>query len=352
MSTEMVSLFASSPRGMEPLLADELRQSGARQVRPLTAGVSFVGDFACICRVCLFSRVASRLLLPLGRVPGDDIDAFYQGVYELPWEEHLRADGTLAVDFSGTNGVVRHTRFGAMKVKDAVVDRLRDRSGGIRPRVDFDRPDLRIHARLTEQRGVVDIGIDLSGEALHRRGYRLNGGGAPLKENLAAAILLMAEWPAVARAGGRFLDPMCGSGTLLIEAALMAGDVAPGLTRDHFGFMGWLKHDPAVWNPIRAEARERERAGRGGIPAIFGFDQDAAAVAAAMENVTGAGLSPWISVERRSLEHLERPMGAAGLVAVNPPYGERQGEIEQLIGTYALLGNRLRTRLYGWRGAV
>ncbi|MBF0271057.1 MAG: bifunctional 23S rRNA (guanine(2069)-N(7))-methyltransferase RlmK/23S rRNA (guanine(2445)-N(2))-methyltransferase RlmL [Magnetococcales bacterium] len=345
-----MTLFASSPRGMESLLADELRQAGARRVRPLTAGVSFEGDFSVVCRVCLYSRVASRLLLPLARVPADDIDGLDQALLALPWEDHLRPEGTLAVDFSGTNAVVRHTRFGAVKVKDAVVDRLRERTG-MRPSVNFERPDLRIHARLTEGRGV-DIGIDLSGEALHRRGYRVQVGSAPLKENLAAAILMLAGWPEIARAGGRLLDPMCGSGTLLIEAAWMAGDVAPGLSRDHFGFMGWLGHDPGIWRGIVAEARERARAGRGAIPAIFGFDKDPLAVGAAMENVASAGMSQWIEVEKRDLEHLERPMGVAGLMAVNPPYGERQGEIERLQSTYALLGNRLRTRLQGWQAAV
>ncbi|MBF0628138.1 MAG: bifunctional 23S rRNA (guanine(2069)-N(7))-methyltransferase RlmK/23S rRNA (guanine(2445)-N(2))-methyltransferase RlmL [Magnetococcales bacterium] len=350
MSGTVLKLFVSSARGMEALLADEVRAAGGKRVRPLTAGVSFEGDFAAVCRLCLYSRVGSRLLLPLARVAADEIDGFYQAVLALPWEDHLRPEGTLAVDFSGTNAVIRHTRFGAMKVKDAVVDRLRTQSG-VRPSVAFERPDLRIHARLSEGRGV-EIAIDLSGEALHRRGYRVNSGTAPLKENLAAAILLHAGWPEIARAGGRLLDPMCGSGTLLIEAAWMAGDVAPGLARAHFGFFGWSGHDPEVWNAVLAEARERARAGRGAIPAIFGYDQDQAAIDAALENVAHAGLNDRIQVEKRSLEHLERPMGVAGLVAVNPPYGERQGEIERLESTYTLLGNRLRTRLQGWQGAV
>ncbi|MBF0212598.1 MAG: bifunctional 23S rRNA (guanine(2069)-N(7))-methyltransferase RlmK/23S rRNA (guanine(2445)-N(2))-methyltransferase RlmL [Magnetococcales bacterium] len=351
MSAAWMTLFVSSPRGMESLLADELRLAGARRVRPLTAGVSCEGDFAVVCRICLHSRVASRLLLPLARVPADDLDAFYQAVTALPWEDHLRSDGTLTVDFSGTNALMRHTRFGAMKVKDAVVDRFRDRSGE-RPSVRFERPDLRIHARLNEERNEVDLGIDLSGEALHRRGYRVNVGRAPLKENLAAAILLLAGWPEIARSGGRLLDPMCGSGTLLIEGAWIAGDVAPGLSRNHFGFTGWLGRDDGVWQGILAEARERARAGRGAIPAIFGYDQDQQAIDAAMENIAGAAMTGRIQVERRGLEHLERPLGVPGLVAVNPPYGERQGDLARLESTYALLGNRLRTRLQGWQGAV
>ncbi|MBF0428451.1 MAG: 23S rRNA (guanine(2445)-N(2))/(guanine(2069)-N(7))-methyltransferase, partial [Magnetococcales bacterium] len=348
--TAPYALFAATPRGMESLLATELRACGARSVRPLTAGVSFAGDFATVCRVCLYSRTASRLVLPMARVRVDDIEAFYDAVKALPWEDHMLPGGTLAVDFSGTNAVVRHTRFGAMKVKDAVVDRFRDRFG-VRPSVSFEQPDLRIHARLTADRGV-DVGIDLSGEGLHRRGYRMNGGTAPLKENLAAAILMLAGWPEMARGGGNLLDPMCGSGTLLVEAAMMAGDIAPGLLRDHFGFLGWLGHDPKVWEGLLEEARERAAIGRQSIPFIQGFDKDPEVVMAAMENVVAAGLTEHILVEQRDLEQLERPLGAVGLVVVNPPYGERQGEVERLKSVYALLGNRLRTRLFGWHSAV
>ncbi|GAB0056478.1 Ribosomal RNA large subunit methyltransferase K/L [Candidatus Magnetaquicoccaceae bacterium FCR-1] len=350
MNPAWMRLFASSPRGVEPLLADELRLAGGRRVRPLTAGASFEGDLAVIGRVCLHARVASRLLLPLARVPADRLEGFDAGLREIPWEDHLRADGTLAVDFSGTNAIIRHTRFGAMKVKDAVVDRLRERCGS-RPSVDFDRPDVRIHARLSEERGV-DIGIDLSGEALHRRGYRVNAGSAPLKENLAAAILLLAGWPEIARNGGMLLDPMCGSGTFLIEAAWMAGDIAPGLARGHFGFMGWSGFDPNVWNPLLAEARERARAGRSAIPALLGFDQDGKTLEAAQENVVQAGVADRIVLANRDLERLERPIGVAGLMVVNPPYGERQGELERLEPLYRLLGQRWRTRLGGWKGAV
>ncbi|MBF0126421.1 MAG: bifunctional 23S rRNA (guanine(2069)-N(7))-methyltransferase RlmK/23S rRNA (guanine(2445)-N(2))-methyltransferase RlmL [Magnetococcales bacterium] len=342
-------LFAAAPRGMESLLADELRACSARSLRPVTAGVAFVGDLATVCRVCLHSRIASRLTLPLARFQVEDIEGLYQGVLGMPWEDHLRPEGTLAVDFTGTNPVVRHTRFGAMKVKDAVVDRLRDLFG-VRPSVHFETPDVRIYARLVDNR--LDVGIDLSGEGLHRRGYRVNGGSAPLKENLAAAILMLSGWPEVARAGGKLLDPMCGSGTLLVEAAMMAGDMAPGLLRGHFGFSGWLGGDQGLWRTLKAEARERARAGREGIPAIIGCDKDLAVLQAAGENVAQAGLSERIVLEQRDVEHLERPFGAAGLVVVNPPYGERQGDLERLKSLYALLGNRLRTRMHGWRAGV
>lgn len=345
----VLALFAPCPRGMEALLADELRGCGALSVRPVSAGVSFGGDFATVCRVCLYSTIASRLLLPLVRLQLEDLDGFYQAIFQLPWEEHLHPDGTLAVDFSGTNALVRHTRFGAMKVKDAVVDRFRERFG-TRPSVRFENPDVQIYARLVENR--VDVGIDLSGEGLHRRGYRVDGGSAPLKENLAAAILMQAGWREVALAGGSLVDPMCGSGTLLVEAAMMAGNRAPGLLRPHFGFFGWLGREPGVWEALLAEAKEKARLGRGRIPAIYGFDKDPVVLQAAWENVVQAGLEDRIHLEQRDIEHLERPLGAVGLVVVNPPYGERQGEMERLKSLYALLGNRLRTRMYGWPAAV
>ncbi|MEO5333428.1 MAG: bifunctional 23S rRNA (guanine(2069)-N(7))-methyltransferase RlmK/23S rRNA (guanine(2445)-N(2))-methyltransferase RlmL [Magnetococcus sp. YQC-5] len=349
MTTAPYALFAAAPRGMESLLALELRQCGARSVRPVTAGVTFAGDFVTVCRICLYSRVASRLTLPLARFTMDDSDGLYEGVKQLPWEDHLRPNGTLAVDFSGTNAVVRHTRFGAMRVKDAVVDRFRERFG-IRPSVQFTEPDLRIYARLTDNR--IDIGIDLSGEGLHRRGYRVDGGTAPLKENLAAAILMLAGWPDICREGKALLDPMCGSGTLLVEAAMMAGDQAPGLLRHHFGFLGWLGQDQTVWKEMLAEAKERARMGRPTIPALYGFDKDPTVLQAARENVAMAGLTDRIALEQRDVEHLERPLGVVGVVVVNPPYGERQGDVERLKSLYALLGNRLRTRMHGWHSAV
>ncbi len=349
MMTQPLALFAPAPRGMESLLADELRVCGAGSVRPVTAGVTFSGDFATVCRVSLQSRIASRLLLPLARLQMETIEDLYQAVFELPWEDHLRPEGTLAVDFSGTNPLVRHTRFGAMKVKDAVVDRFRDRFG-IRPSVRFEEPDLLIYARLVDKR--VDVGIDLSGGGLHRRGYRVNSGTAPLKENLAAAILMLAGWPQIAREGGSLIDPMCGSGTLLVEAAMMAGQVAPGLSRKHFGFFGWLGFDQEVWQSQLAVAKDAARAGQGAIPSIYGFDKDPLVLQAAYENVVQAGFENRIWLEQRDIEHLERPLGVVGLVVVNPPYGERQGEVERLKSLYALLGNRLRTRMFGWRGAV
>src|SRR5690554_5771449 len=211
--TQTLDFFATAARGLEPLLAEELRALGADAVRETRGGAEFRGPLETAYRACLWSRVGSRVLLPLARFSAPDPDRLYEGVGALPWEDHLAADGTLAVDFVASRSGITHSRYGALRVKDAVVDRFRARLG-VRPSVDTRRPSVRINVYL--HRDEAQVALDLSGEALHRRGYRAAGAGAPLKETLAAAILLRAGWPSIAAAGGPFLDPMCGSGTLPI----------------------------------------------------------------------------------------------------------------------------------------
>jgi len=231
--------FAVAARGTGAALAAELAGLGTADVREAPAGVAFTGGLEAAYRACLWSRVATRVLLPLGRVAAGTADELYDGARALPWEEHLAPEGTLAVDFSGTNPGITNSHFGALRVKDAICDRFRARSGR-RPDVDPTAPDLRVNVHLAGVQAVVSI--DLSGDSLHRRGYRAGAGEAPLKESLAAAILMLAGWPGPARAGAPLLDPCCGSGTLVIEAALMAADRAPGLNR-RMGFTRWRGHD-------------------------------------------------------------------------------------------------------------
>jgi 23S rRNA (guanine2445-N2)-methyltransferase / 23S rRNA (guanine2069-N7)-methyltransferase len=349
----VLTLFATCARGVEPLLADELRGLGASGVRPARAGVAFAGDLKVAYTACLWSRTASRVLLALGKAGANSADELYDGVAALPWEEHLSPSGTLAVDFAtDANAAFRNTMFGAQRVKDAIVDRLRDRFGE-RPSVDTAAPDLRVNVRVRS--GKATVAIDLSGDALHRRGYREAGvqGEAPLKESLAAAALLLAGWPEVAAAGGALLDPMCGTGTLLIEGAWIAGDVAPGLLRARWGFTGWLGRDEDVWAALIAEADERAESGLTGLPPIEGWDADPRAVALAEANVARAGLRGRVRASVRELAALVPPTGAAlGLVATNPPYGERMGEAEGAGRLYGLLGERLRSGFPGWRYAV
>ncbi len=336
---------------MGKLLAQELEALGARHPNASPAGVAFRGDLKLAYRTCLWSRTASRVLLQLNRFPAARPEALYAGVRSSPWSQHLDPNGTLAVDFHTADSHITHSRFGAQKVKDAIVDQLREEFG-TRPSVRLQQPDLRINVYL--RRDMASLSLDLSGESLHRRGYRKEGVAAPLKENLAAAILLLADWPALARHGASLLDPMCGSGTLPVEAALMAGDVAPGLLRDYYGFLGWLGHDQELWSGLLEEARQRRERGLERIPAIYAYDSAPAAVKAARSNVRRAGLERFVHVEQRELSKAAPPAPAtgSGLFVVNPPFGERLSDEQKLVPLYQTLGQTLSGRFAGWQAAV
>lgn len=346
------SFFAVLPRGVDDLAAEELRVLGAADVRPTAGGVSFTGDLAVAYRVLLWSRLASRLLLPLWRVDARTSHAFYDAARALPWEEVLRRGATFAVDAHARGDRAVHTHFVALRTKDAVVDRLRERWGE-RPDVDVERPALRLHVLLDG--GEAQLSIDLSGEPLHRRGYRGAGGPAPLKENVAAAMLLRADWPAIAAAGGGFVDPMCGAGTLLVEAALIATDAAPGLLRTgdaaSFGLRGWKGHDRPLWESLRTEAERRRREGRARLPTMAGSDRDGAALERARASLAAAGIEG-VALDRADVGDALPPQGVAtGLVATNAPYGHRIGGGD-LPGVYRRLGEALKARFDGWRLAL
>lgn len=331
-------------------MADELKALGVREVKEARGGATFEGTRADAYRACLWLRTANRVLLPLATFPAPDAEALYTGVKKLPWEEDLSPDGTLAVDFGGTSTTLTNTQFSAQKVKDAIVDRFRERTGR-RPSVDRERPDLLVNVHLHREEATVSI--DLSGDSLHMRGYRKESVAAPLKENLAAALLLKCGWPKIAAQGGSFVDPLCGSGTLVIEAAMIAGDVAPGLLRDYWGFSGWLKHDRGLWEETLMQAREQQNAGRGRGHGIFGYDQDAKAVLAAQLNARTAGIAPAVRFEQRILEQNTLPAGLKpGLVVTNPPYGERLGEAALLGPLYKSLGDWLKSQCLHWHAGV
>ncbi len=341
--------FASAPKGVASLLADELRQLGAADVVERPAGVEFGGDLELGCRACLWSRTASRVLLELARFKAPTPEALYAGIQTIDWSEHLAPAGTLAVDFHSLRSQITHTHFGALKVKDAIVDQFRERHGE-RPSVALGQPDVRVSVVLDRDRAT--LSLDLSGEGLHRRGYRVDSVSAPLKQNLAAALLLRCGWPAIAAAGGAFVDPMCGAGTLAIEAAMIAGDIAPGLKRGYYGFLHWRQFDAAMWKGLLREAEERREAGMAKPPLIQISDADRRAIAAARQNVKAAGLGDCIIVKHADLGALQRPPADTGLLLVNPPYGERLGETEELRALYALLGEKLRREFMGWQAAV
>jgi 23S rRNA (guanine2445-N2)-methyltransferase / 23S rRNA (guanine2069-N7)-methyltransferase len=341
--------FVTAATGTADLLAAELAAAGIAQAREVQGGVACEGALADAYRACLESRVGLRVLWEVARFPVADSAALYDGVRAVDWSAHVAPDGTLAVDFSGAVPGIGHTQFGAQRVKDAVVDQFRD-VAGVRPSVDREAPDLRINAHAA--RGKVTIAIDLAGESLHRRGYRGGQGAAPLKENLAAAILLRAGWPAIAAAGGAFVDPMCGSGTLPIEAALIAADAAPGLLRQRFGFERWKLHDPDAWAVLVAAASARRQPGLLAPGRIRGYDRDAVAIRDAERNAAAAGLDKRLFFQRCELAKLPAAPAPTGLLAVNPPYGERLGDSAELGELYALLGERLRADYRGWEAAV
>ena len=347
MNTQLVC-FATVPRGLEKALASELQQLGILGPKPGLAGVAFETDLEGAYRVCLWSRLASRVLLELASFPAADPDSLYQGAADVAWPQVFDAGERFAVHCTSRRSAIDHTHFAALKIKDAIVDRFRDETGE-RPSVDVKQADIRIHCHI--DRDVASIYLDMAGQGLHQRGYRKSGVEAPLRENLAAAILNLLDWPRLAKEGYRFMDPMCGSGTFLIEAAMMAGDIAPGLLRAQFGFEAWKGHDKVLWEHLREEAVARRAEGLKRIPPVLGRDQDPAAIRAAGENVQAAGLERQIVLEPGDISGLGHISGP-GLAVMNPPYGERLKPEHGLARLYAQIGKMMSESLQGWRVGV
>ena len=350
--SDRYELFLTCPKGLEGLLAEEATGLGLEEMREQTSAIRGVADLQTAYRLCLWSRLANRVLLVLARFPMKDAEDLYHGVLNVDWHDHLLPTGSLAVEFSGQGSGIDNTHFGALKVKDAIVDKLRAANGD-RPSVDKLNPDMRVHLRL--DRGEAVLSLDLSGHSLHQRGYRLQQGAAPLKENLAAAVLIRAGWPRIAAAGGALADPMCGVGTFLVEAAMIAADIAPNLKRERWGFSAWLGHVPALWQRLHAEAEERAAAGLAKPPLwIRGYEADPRLIQPGRNNVERAGLSNWIKIYQGELATFEpRPdQNQTGLVICNPPYGERLGDEASLLYLYQNLGERLRQACMNWEAAV
>lgn len=344
-------LFATTPKAMETILTDELRALGVNNIKATLAGVAFQGDLETAYRACLWSRTANRILLVLSSFEVKTQEDLYNGVQKIDWSEHINPEDSFAVSFSAKNSeAINNTHFGALKVKDAIVDQMRAKFQ-TRPSINTEQPNIRINVYLNGE--TAQLSLDLSGESLHRRGYRDVSIKAPMKENLAAAMLLRSGWPQIAKQQGSLIDPMCGSGTLLLEGAMIAADYAPGLLRDYFGFSGWKKHDAQCWKKLRAEAEQRKRTGLEKLPVIVGFDQNRHTVNTALAHIANAGLQNKIHIERRDIEDAEPAESwKPGLLICNPPYGERLGDEQETAELYKKFGNTLKTHFSGWKAAM
>ena len=344
----MKQLFATTARGFEELLKSELTELGAQDAKVAQGGVHYWADDETLYRTLLWSRLSSRILLPIVQAKVfSDLD-LYSAVLGVNWLDYFDEKVHFFVDFNGTNQEIRHTQFGAMRVKDGIVDYF-ERHGRARPNVDKEQPDIRIHAYLN--RDDVVLSLDLSGDALHMRGYREDTGKAPLRETLAAAIVLRSGW----QKGTPLVDPMCGSGTLLIEAAQMEAQIAPQLYRLHWGFDFWQGHNQAAWEKVKEEAlalAEAEKQ-RENSPHFYGFDLDHRVLQKAKQNAKNAGVAHLMQWQQGDVAAIKNPSpNVAGTVICNPPYGERLGTTPALIALYSVFGQRLKQQFAGWNASI
>ena len=344
----MKQLFATTARGFEELLKSELTELGAQDAKVAQGGVHYWADDETLYRTLLWSRLSSRILLPIVQAKVfSDLD-LYSAVVGVNWLDYFDEKVHFFVDFNGTNQEIRHTQFGAMRVKDGIVDYFA-RHGRARPNVDKEQPDIRIHAYLN--RDDVVLSLDLSGDALHMRGYREDTGKAPLRETLAAAIVLRSGW----QRGTPLVDPMCGSGTLLIEAAQMEAQIAPQLYRLHWGFDFWQGHNQAAWEKVKEEAlalAEAEKQ-RENLPHFYGFDLDHRVLQKAKQNAKNADVAHLMQWQQGDVAAIKNPSpNVAGTVICNPPYGERLGTTPALIALYSVFGQRLKQQFAGWNASI
>ena len=339
----MLDCFATVARGLEDLAAQELEQLGAEGVEPGFCGVSFRCDRKHLYTINLWTRLSFRILVTVARIPCRDGDALYRGIQSIDWEPYLSPAHTLAVKATGKNDRLNHSHFTALQVKNAIVDQQQDRCGE-RSDVDTDRPDVLINVHIKNNQATVSL--DSSGSSLHRRGYRPAVGAAPLKESLAAALVQLTEWSGDVA----FLDPMCGSGTLPIEACLRVLNVAPGLFRDDaFGFHTWPDYDQGLWQDVVAAAKSVQRRELG-VP-VVGCDHDLDILTQARTNAANSGVAQHIEFNYTDFADIEAPTDS-GILICNPPYGERLGHIENLAPFYKQMGDILKQRFKGWTAYI
>ena len=334
--------FATVARSLESIAAAEIESLGAKEVRPDFTGVHFIGDKATLYRVNLWARTIFRVLVPLREFYCPNSNILYQEVQKIFWGEYIQSHQTLAVNCTGSNQKLNHTHYTALQVKNAIVDQQR-RESGQRSTIDAKNPDVLVNVHIKQDRCI--LSLDSSGASLHRRGYRQAMGSAPLKETLAAALLDLAEWDTSLS----FLDPLCGSGTLPLEAGLKALNIAPGLFRQKFGFESFPDFDPQLWQMMLTEAKNSRRQ-KLKAP-IWGSDRDADVLTQAYGNAVRCGIEHQIQFAQTELASIEAPADS-GMIICNPPYGERLGEAQELGALYKTLGDIFKQRFKGWTAFI
>ncbi|HHF7344716.1 TPA: bifunctional 23S rRNA (guanine(2069)-N(7))-methyltransferase RlmK/23S rRNA (guanine(2445)-N(2))-methyltransferase RlmL [Legionella feeleii] len=339
------SLFISCPKGLEYLLEEEVKALGLRITRVSPQGVYGEADLAVIYQLCLWSRLANRVQLLLFSGQAHNEQTLYQLCNQFPWQTVFSADKTLAIEFHGSSTHIRNSMFGAQVVKDGIVDHFRQFKG-MRPSIDREKAQIRLHAHLKHD--IVTVSFDLTGYSLHQRGYRTQAGEAPLKENIAAAMLIRAKWPQLAANGYALHDPFCGAGTVVIEAAMMAGHIAPGLLRHDQSLIYWAQHQPSLWEKMRAHALQQVKPIK---VKLKGTDNNPRLITAAKANAERAGVLPLVEFDVQAVKDCQ-PSNDQGLLICNPPYGERLGEATHLVPLYQQLGSTIHTHYQGWQAAV
>lgn len=327
--------IAKTMQGLEGVLAEELKELGAYRIKPGRRMVEFSGDHRTIYKANYWLRTALRILIPIRSFKVTNEHQLYSGVKELNWEKYLSLQHTFVIDSVVYSRYFKHSQYVALKVKDAIVDQFRERKGR-RPSVDTKDPHIRINVHINNDR--CTISLDSSGESLHKRGYKVIQCKAPLNEVLAAGLIMLSGWDKKIN----FFDPMCGSGTFLIEAAMISGNIPPGRYRNKYSFMNWLDYDPELYREIqvRTDSKQYE-------PKILGRDISFQAIAAARENIKKTGLMSSISLEVGSFETAKRPWNS-GLIMMNPPYGERI-RIAATGQLYKMIGDHLKREFYGYK---
>jgi 23S rRNA (guanine2445-N2)-methyltransferase / 23S rRNA (guanine2069-N7)-methyltransferase len=336
--------FVSCPRGLEYLLEEELKSLGLHVTRVSPQGVYGEANLATAYHICIWSRLANRVQLILFSGQAHNEQTIYKLCSEFAWQTVFTADKTFAIEFHGSSDQIRNTMYGAQLIKDAVVDYF-NKLQHQRPSIDKHKPQILLHAFLKKDN--LTVSFDLTGYSMHQRGYRSSAGRAPLKENVAAAMLMRAKWPTLAEKGYDLLDPFCGSGTLVIEAAMMAAHIAPGLLRDDQSLHHWVGHQPSLWEKIRLQALS---AVRPTTISLKGSDTDQKIITTAQENAERAGVTKLISFHHHAFEQA-RANNAKGLLIFNPPYGERLGDTTTLISLYQQMGQVMHDHFNGWEAA-